>query len=126
MRRIHRVYHTRLILRGTVHGHSATAAHPHLYLSISHRCITPLITHTHHSRNKVEQRRTAGLLRPPPVPEEPGYAINMDFVFGLPRTERGHTGYLSMTCRLSNWLQVALCADQVSAEQSAQLVFDGW
>ncbi|HZL04120.1 MAG TPA: hypothetical protein VFE45_01635 [Coriobacteriia bacterium] len=77
-------------------------------------------------RNKVEQRRTAGLLRPPPVPEEPGYAINMDFVFGLPRTERGHTGYLSMTCRLSNWLQVALCADQVSAEQSAQLVFDGW
>jgi hypothetical protein len=77
-------------------------------------------------RNKVEQRRTAGLLRPPPVPEEPGYAINMDFVFGLPRTQRGHTGYLSMTCRLSNWLQVALCADQVSAEQAAQLVFDGW
>ena len=77
-------------------------------------------------RNKVEQRRTAGLLRPPPVPDEPGYAINMDFVFGLPRTARGHTGYLSMTCRLSNWLQVALCADQVSAEQAAQLVFDGW
>ena len=77
-------------------------------------------------RNKVEQRRTAGLLRPPPVPEEPGYAINMDFVFGLPRTQRNHTGYLSMTCRLSNWLQVALCADQVSAEQAAQLVFDGW
>jgi hypothetical protein len=24
-------------------------------------------------RNKVEQRRTAGLLRPPPVPDEPGY-----------------------------------------------------
>jgi len=77
-------------------------------------------------RNKVEQRRTAGLLRPPPVPEEPGYAINMDFVFGLPRTARGHTGYLSMTCRLSNWLQVALCSDVVSAEQAAQLVFDGW
>ena len=77
-------------------------------------------------RNKVEQRRTAGLLRPPPVPDEPGYAINMDFVFGLPRTARGHTGYLSMTCRLSNWLQVALCADQVNAEQAAQLVFDGW
>ena len=77
-------------------------------------------------RNKVEQRRTAGLLRPPPIPDEPGYAINMDFVFGLPRTARDHTGYLSMTCRLSNWLQVALCSDQVSAEQAAQLVFDGW
>jgi hypothetical protein len=77
-------------------------------------------------RNKVEQRRTAGLLRPPPVPDEPGYAINIDFVFGLPRTQRGHTGYLSMTCRLSNWLQVALCTDEVSAEQAAQLVFDGW
>jgi len=77
-------------------------------------------------RNKVEQRRPAGLLRPPPVPDEPGYAINMDFVFGLPRTPRGHTGYLSMTCRLSNWLQVALCTDVVSAEGSAQLVFDQW
>jgi hypothetical protein len=50
----------------------------------------------------------------------------MDFVFGLPRTQRGHTGYLSMTCRLSNWLQVALCSDDVSAEQAAQLVFNGW
>ena len=77
-------------------------------------------------RNKVEQRRTAGLLRPPPVPEEPGYAINMDFVFGLPRTRRGHTGYLSMTCRLSNWLQIGLCEDRISAEGAAQLVFDRW
>ena len=77
-------------------------------------------------RNKVEQRRTAGLLRPPSVPDEPGYAINMDFVFGLPRTENGHTGYLSMTCRLSNWLAIALCADDVGAEGAAQLVFDHW
>jgi hypothetical protein len=77
-------------------------------------------------RNKVEQRRTAGLLRPPPVPDEPGHAINMDFVFGLPRTARGHTGYLSLTCRLSNWLQVALCSDDVTAEGAAQLVFDAW
>jgi len=77
-------------------------------------------------RNKVEQRRPAGLLRPPPVPDEPGYAINMDFVFGLPRTKGGHTGYLSLTCRLSNWLQVALCDDTVTAEGAAQLVFDAW
>ena len=61
-----------------------------------------------------------------PVPEEPGFAINMDFVFGLPKTKRGHTGYLSMTCRLSNWLQVALCAEEVTAEGAAQLVFDRW
>ena len=77
-------------------------------------------------RNKVEQRRTAGLLRPPPVPDEPGYAINMDFVFGLPLTARGHTGYLSMTCRLSNWLEPGLCSDNITAEGSAQLVFDRW
>jgi hypothetical protein len=77
-------------------------------------------------RNKVEQRRTAGLLRPPAIPDEPGYAINMDFVFGLPRTAAGHTGYLSITCRLSNWLAVALCADEVDAEGAAQLVVDHW
>ena len=77
-------------------------------------------------RNKVEQRRTAGLLRPPPVPDEPGYAINIDFVFGLPRTARGHTGYLSMTCRLSNWLEPGLCSDDITGEGAAQLVFDRW
>jgi hypothetical protein len=77
-------------------------------------------------RNKVEQRRTAGLLRPPPVPDEPGHSVNIDFVFGLPQTSRGHTGYLSITCRLSNWLQPALCTDSVTAEGAAQLFFDHW
>jgi transposase InsO family protein len=77
-------------------------------------------------RNKVEQRKTAGLLRPPPTPDEPGYAINMDFVTGLPRSRRGHTAYLSITCRLSNVLQVGLCEDTVTAAQAAQLVFDHW
>ena len=60
------------------------------------------------------------------MPDEPGYAINIDFVFGLPRTTRGNTGYLSMTCRLSNWFEPALCTDNVTAEGSAQLVFDRW
>ena len=77
-------------------------------------------------RNKVEQRRPAGLLRPPPIPGEPGYALNMDFVTGLPRTVRGHTAYLSITCRLSNMLQVGLCSSTVTAAQAAQLVFDHW
>jgi transposase InsO family protein len=77
-------------------------------------------------RNKVEQRRQAGLLRPPPVPGEPGYALNMDFVTGLPRTLRGHTAYLSITCRLSNLLQVGFCESTVTAAQAAQLVFDNW
>ena len=77
-------------------------------------------------RNKVEQRRTAGLLRPLPVPDEPGHTIHMDYVFGLPRTRHGHTGFLSLTCRLSNWLQVILCADNVTAEETARLVFERW
>ena len=77
-------------------------------------------------RNKVEQRRTAGLLRPPPVPNEPGYAINIDFVTGLPRSQSGHTAYMSITCRLSNMLQVGLCRDTVTAKQAAELLFDRW
>jgi hypothetical protein len=77
-------------------------------------------------RNKVEQRRTAGLLRPLPVPDEPGYSIAMDYVFGLPRTADGYTGYLSITCRLSGYTQAAFCSDEVNGEQSAQLVFEHW
>jgi len=77
-------------------------------------------------RNKVEQHRPAWLLRPPPVPDEPGYALNMDFVTGLPQSRRGFTAFLSITCRLSGLVQVGLCHDTVTAQEAAGLVFDIW
>ena len=77
-------------------------------------------------RNKVEQRSTAGLLMPLPVPPEPGHTITIDHVTSLPQTARGHTGFLSITCASSNMTRVGLHGDNVSAAQDAQLVFDNW
>jgi hypothetical protein len=77
-------------------------------------------------RFKVEQRRTAGLLQPLPIPQEPGYTLNLDFVTDLPRTTAGHTAYLSMTCSLSSVTQVGFCTKEVTSELAAQLVFDHW
>jgi hypothetical protein len=50
----------------------------------------------------------------------------MDFMTGLPPTKNGHTAYLSITCRLSNLLQVGFCSDTVTAEQAARPVFEHW
>ena len=77
-------------------------------------------------RNKVEQRSTAGLLMPLPVPPEPGHTITIDYVTSLPRTAKGHTGFLSMTCALSAVTCVAFHDERVDAAQSAQLVFRHW
>ena len=77
-------------------------------------------------RFKVEQRKTAGLLMPLPVPPEPGHTLNLDFVMDLPRSRSGHTAYLSMSCSLSSVVQVGLCDKTVTAEQAARLVFQHW
>ena len=77
-------------------------------------------------RNKVEQRSTAGQLMPLPIPPEPGHTLTIDDVTGLPRTPKGHTGFVSMTCAHSATTRVGLHGDNTTATHVAQMVFDEW
>lgn len=77
-------------------------------------------------RFKAEQQRPAGLLQPMPIPPRTGHTVNLDFVTDLPRTAAGYTAYLSMSCALSNVVQIGLCTKEVTAQEAARLFFDHW
>ena len=90
--------------------------------------------------------RPAGLLQPLPVPSDVGDSISIDFVTKLPKTKRGHTGFLTIVDRLTKYIvlvpirtradhSVAMAhesrpletTDEIpAAEVTFQLLFDHW
>ena len=52
-------------------------------------------------RVKAEHQRPAGLLQPLKIPEWPWEEVGMDFITGLPRSNRGHDSIWVIVDRLS-------------------------
>jgi hypothetical protein len=75
-------------------------------------------------RAKAVQRKPAGLLRPLPIPNQPFESVSMDFIMGLPRTERGHNAVMVFVDRLTKMVHLAPCTDTITAEGAAQLFMD--
>lgn len=90
--------------------------------------------------------KPAGQLQPLPVPGHIGDSISIDFVIKLPRTEFGHTGFLTIVDRLSKYVvlvpirtksdnssalahnsqELDVSGDIPAAEYTFQLLFDNW
>ncbi len=75
-------------------------------------------------RNKSSNKKPHGLLQPLPVPEQYWDSVSMDFVTGLPETPRDHDAILVVVDRLSKMAYFLACRTQITALETAYLLFD--
>ena len=65
-----------------------------------------------------------GLLQPLPIPERLWDSISMDFIVGLPRTDRTHDAIFTFVDRLSKYVHLVPTTSSIDAQSAARLYID--
>ena len=71
-------------------------------------------------RNK-SSRNKVGLLQPLPIPDKPWQNISMDFIMGLPSTQRKKDAVFTFVDRLTKYVHLIPTTSTIDAEGAAQL-----
>ena len=72
-------------------------------------------------RNKPVIGKTRGLLRPLPVPEDRWAEVSLDFITGLPRSDKGYDAILVVVDRWSKWAYFIPTHTTADAKDTAEL-----
>ncbi|KAK8716654.1 hypothetical protein V6N13_043959 [Hibiscus sabdariffa] len=71
-------------------------------------------------QDKIEMKKSAGLLQPLPIPERPWESVSMDFIVGLPLTD-GLSSIMVVVDRFSKYATFIPTAKVCPAEEAARL-----
>ena len=74
---------------------------------------------------KAEHQKPSDLLEPLEIPEWKWENITMDFVSGLPRTQRGHDAIWVIVDRLTKFTHFLLISMKYSLEKLAKMYLNG-
>jgi hypothetical protein len=70
---------------------------------------------------KTGKHKSQGLLRPLAVPDRPWWSVSVDFITGLPATNRGHDAILTITDRLTRLVHLVPTTTRCDATEFAYL-----
>ena len=77
-----------------------------------------------YNRVKVEHQRPAGLLKPLDVPEWKWESISMDFIIGLPRSQKGNDSIWVIVDRLTKSAHFVLVKTKTNVEKLSDLYIE--
>ena len=79
-----------------------TLVRRHFYWPQMHKSVEHYVVHCQQCQvNKAERLKVGGLLQPLEIPEGNWESISMDFIVGLPNTQRGHDAIWVVVDRLT-------------------------
>ena len=97
----------------------------HFYWPQMHKFIERYVLHCQQCQvNKAERLKVGGLLQPLEIPDGKWESISMDFIVGLPNTQRGHDAIWVVVDRLTKMAKFIPTKTTVSTPELARLFVD--